>query len=211
MMKIKHVLVPFIGLCFGIAGNYANAQDYSWDHLPAIAAPVFKKDTFNIARYGAIPDGITLNTEPINKAIAECSRSGGGVVLVPAGLWLTGPIVLRSGVNLHIERAAILQFTDDRSQYPMVKGNWEGRPAVRCQSPISGEGLDNIAITGTGIIDGNGDVWRPASKDSFTAAEWNRMLAVPGSVLSDDGKALVSFGVWACRVEDQGSRSMAGG
>ncbi|HEY4336103.1 MAG TPA: glycoside hydrolase family 28 protein, partial [Puia sp.] len=164
------------------------AQDYSWDHLPVIAAPIFKSDTFNIARYGAKPDGISLNTESINKAIAECSHSGGGVVLVPAGLWLTGPIVLRSGVNLHIERAAILQFTDDHDQYPLVKGNWEGRPAVRCQSPISGEGLENVAITGTGVIDGNGDAWRPASKDSFTAAEWNRKLAVSGSVLSDDGK-----------------------
>jgi polygalacturonase len=188
-MKIKNTVIAVPVLFIALSACLdAGAQDYSWDNLPAIAAPVFKKDTFNIANYGARADGVTLNTEPIDKAIAECSRSGGGVVLVPAGFWLTGPIVLRSGVNLHIDRAAILQFTDDFSQYPLVKGNWEGRPAVRCQSPISGDGLENVAITGTGVIDGNGDAWRPASRDSFTAAEWSRKLAVPGSALSDDGK-----------------------
>jgi polygalacturonase len=190
MIKRKYLsITPLFAACLvlGVAFS-ARAQDYSWDHLPEIAAPSFKKDTFSIVRYGARADGITLNTASIDKAIAECSRSGGGVVLVPAGLWLTGPIVLRSGVNLHIDRAAILQFTDDFSQYPLVKGNWEGRPAVRCQSPISGEGLENVAITGTGVIDGNGDAWRPAFRDSFTAAEWSRKLAVSGSVLSEDGK-----------------------
>ena len=155
-------------------------------NLPEIVAPSFKTDTFSIVRYGAISDGITLNTQSIDKAIAECSRSGGGVVLVPAGFWLTGPIVLRSGVNLHIDRAAILQFTDDFSQYPLVKAI-EGRPAVRCQSPISGEGLENVAITGTEsstVTVTPGDRFR----DSFTAAEWSRKLAVSGSTLSDDGK-----------------------
>src|ERR1700744_181049 len=132
----------------------ALAQDYSWDHLPVITRPVFKKDTFSIAAYGAKPDGITLNTTAINEAIADCSRKGGGVVLVPGGLWLTGPIVLRSNVNFHVDRAAILQFTADFDQYPIVAGNYEGHPAARCQSPLSGADLANIAVTGTGIIAG---------------------------------------------------------
>jgi polygalacturonase len=165
----------------------AVSQDYSWDHLPVIHRPSFRKDTFNISRYGAIADGITLNTVAINKAIAECSSKGGGVVLVPQGLWVTGPLVLRSNVNLHVDRSAILQFTADYDQYPIVAGNWEGHPSARCQSPLSGTDLENIGITGTGIIDGNGDVWRWIAKDRLTESEWKKKVA-SGGVVTDDGK-----------------------
>ncbi|MGH7238023.1 MAG: glycosyl hydrolase family 28-related protein, partial [Candidatus Saccharimonadales bacterium] len=129
----------------------AQTQPYSWRHLPQATRPVFKKDTFNIVSYGAKPDGVSLNTKSIHAAIADCSAKGGGVVLVPQGFWLTGPVVLKSNVNLHISRAALLQFTDDKNQYPLVEGNYEGHAAVRNQSPISGAGLQNIGITGGGI------------------------------------------------------------
>ena len=178
-------------LAFFLSGVAATAtalaQDYSWDHLPVITRPVFKKDTFSIAAYGARPDGITLNTVAINDAIADCSRKGGGVVLVPQGLWLTGPIVLRSNVDFHVDRAAILQFTADYDQYPIVAGNWEGHPAARCQSPLSGTDIENVAITGSGIIDGNGDAWRWIAKDRLTDGEWKKKVA-SGGVVTDDGK-----------------------
>ncbi|HTI10741.1 MAG TPA: glycoside hydrolase family 28 protein [Puia sp.] len=163
------------------------AQDYSWDHLPSVQAPVFKKDTFSIRAFGAKPDGLTLNTAAINEAISDCSRKGGGVVMVPAGYWLTGPLILKSNVNFHIDRAAILQFTADFDQYPILAGNWEGHPAARCQSPISGTDLENIAITGTGIIDGNGDAWRWIAKDRLTEGEWKKKLA-SGGLVTEDGK-----------------------
>ena len=82
--------------------------------LPTVKSPVFKTDTLTITTFGAIPDGLTLNTSAINKAIDQCSRAGGGVVLVPRGLWLTGPIVLKSNVNLRLNRDALIQFTDQR-------------------------------------------------------------------------------------------------
>jgi polygalacturonase len=140
------------GLLLGACGLTANAQqkEYSWTNLPKIAQPVFKKDTVNILKYGAKSDGITLNTKAINNAINACSAKGGGVVLIPQGLWLTGPIVLKSNVNLHVSRAAILQFTDDKSQYPLVAGNYEGHPSPRNQSPISGTNLVNIGLTRRG-------------------------------------------------------------
>ena len=176
-----------IGMLAAMAVGGANAQEYSWDHLPAVQGPVFRQDTFNIVRYGAVQDPTRLNTAAINEAIADCSRKGGGVVLVPAGYWPTGPIVLRSGVNLRIDRAAILQFTADFSQYPLVEGNWEGHPAARCQSPISGTDLENIGITGGGIIDANGDAWRMLAKDRVPEGEWKKKVAA-GGVLSEDGK-----------------------
>lgn len=172
-------------LMTSIAAAAAQSTQYSWQNLPHITLPSFKNDTFNIKKYGAKPDGISLNTEPINKAIADCSAKGGGVVLIPQGFWLTGPLVLKSNVNLHISRAALLQFTADKNQYPLVEGNYEGHAAVRNQSPVSGTGLENIAITGEGIIDGHGEVWRAISRSRLTDAEWQKLVSSGGT---NDGK-----------------------
>jgi polygalacturonase len=166
----------------------ASAQIYTWNNLPKVRQTGFKADTFNIVKYGAKADGITLNTKSINDAITNCSSKGGGVVLVPGGLWMTGPIELKSNVNLHINRDAILQFTSDFNQYKLVAGNWEGRPAVRNQSPVSGTNLENVAITGTGIIDGNGDAWRMVKKDKLTETQWKNKVAA-GGIVSEDKKA----------------------
>ena len=155
--------------------------------MPVIKTPVFKKDTFNITAYGAKNDGIFLNTKAINTAITTCSNKGGGVVLIPGGLWLSGPIELKSNVNLHVSRDAILLFTADKSQYKLVEGNWEGQKAVRNQSPISGQNLVNIAITGKGVIDGNGDVWRAVKKDKLTESQWKNKVN-SGGIVSEDKK-----------------------
>jgi len=155
--------------------------------LPLIQQVKFKRDTTSIVSLGAKGDGITLNTQSINKTIAIVSQKGGGVVLIPSGLWLTGPIELKSNVNLHLKRDAILQFTDDFNQYRLVQGNWEGQPAWRNQSPISGLNLENIAITGTGIIDGNGGAWRMVKKDKLTETQWKTLVA-SGGIVSTDGK-----------------------
>ncbi|HVG16968.1 MAG TPA: glycoside hydrolase family 28 protein, partial [Chitinophagaceae bacterium] len=155
--------------------------------LPKVIAPLFKKDTFNILKFGGKPDGITLNTTNINSAIDACNKKGGGVVLIPAGLWLTGPIVLKSNVNLHLQKNALLQFSSDFNQYKLVEGNWEGLPQMRNQSPISATGAENIAITGYGIIDGAGEAWRMVKKDKLTEAQWKKLLS-SGGLLSDDKK-----------------------
>jgi polygalacturonase len=155
--------------------------------LPVVISPKFKKDTVSIVKFGAVPDGNTLNTKAINNAIETLAKRGGGVVLVPAGLWLTGPIELKSNINLHIAASATLLFTADKSQYPLVKANWEGLEQMRNQSPISATGATNIAITGKGIIDGNGDGWRAVKSDKLTASQWKKLVA-SGGVVSDDKK-----------------------
>jgi polygalacturonase len=155
--------------------------------LPFIKQPVFKKDSFYITKYGAKADGISLNTKSINAAINDCNNKGGGVVVIPTGLWLTGPIELKSNVNLHLQKNALLQFTKDLSQYKLVAGNWEGLAQMRNQSPLSATKAENIAITGFGIIDGNGDAWRMVKKDKLTETQWKKLVA-SGGVLSDDEK-----------------------
>jgi len=170
-----------------IYGQTAKTKTFSWNNLPVINKPVFKKDTFNIVKYRAVADGIYLNTDAINNAISDCSKKGGGVVLIPAGLWLSGPIYLKSGVNLHLKQGAFLVFTTDKSKYKIVEGDYEGKSAARNESPINGKNLQNIAITGKGIIDANGDVWRAVSQAKLTASQWKDKLS-SGGVLSDDNK-----------------------
>ena len=156
-------------------------------NLPVVTAPKFKKDTVNIQKIGGVADGYFLNTKTINGAIDALSKKGGGVVFVPAGLWLTGPIVLKNNINLHIAIGATLLFTPDKDQYPLVEANWEGLPQMRNQSPISATNATNIAVTGKGIIDGNGDVWRAVKSDKLTASQWKKKIE-SGGVLSDDKK-----------------------
>lgn len=186
-MKLNQTLLLAVLTSAAIV-THAQSGPYSWANLPRIQVPVFKKDTFNITQFGAKPDGITLNTAAINKAIAACSKKGGGVVYVPQGIWLTGPLELQSNVNLHVSRSALVQFTGDKSQYKLVETNFEGKKTVRNQPPISGRNLENIAITGEGVIDGNGDVWRMVKKDKLTESEWKKLIA-SGGVTSADGKS----------------------
>lgn len=155
--------------------------------LPVVNLPKFRKDTINIIRYGAVGNGQFLNTAAIHSAIESLSKKGGGVVLVPAGIWLTGPLVLKSNINLHLAPGSTLLFTSDKSQYPLVEANWEGLPQMRNQSPVSATGAVNIAITGKGIIDGNGDAWRSVKSDKLTVSQWKKLVA-SGGVLSEDKK-----------------------
>lgn len=162
-----------------------STQPWPVADLPVVEVPVFKADTFNVVKYGAVSDGITLNTASINTAITACSENGGGVVLIPAGLWLTGPVELKSNVNLHLASDAVLSFTKDFNQYKLIETSWEGVGAMRNQSPISGTNLENIAITGNGIVDGNGDAWRMVKKDKLTASQWEKLLASGGALSTD--------------------------
>jgi polygalacturonase len=162
-----------------------NAQ--SGQKMPEVKLPVFRKDTLSILKFNAVGNGLVLNTRSINDAINQQSAKGGGVVLIPKGIWLSGPVVLKSNVNVHLSTGATLLFTSDFNQYPLVKGNWEGIPQMRNQSPISASGATNIAITGNGIIDGNGDAWRMVKKDKLNETQWSRLVA-SGGVLSDDKK-----------------------
>lgn len=129
-----------------------------------------------------------MNTKSINNAIAAINKKGGGVVVIPAGLWLTGPVELKSNVNLHLQRNALLQFTTDFDEYPLVKSNWEGLPQMRNQSPVWATGEQNIAITGYGIIDGAGDAWRMVKKEKLTESNWKKLVA-SGGVVSEDKKS----------------------
>jgi DNA sulfur modification protein DndE len=156
--------------------------------LPKIYTPHFRQDTLSILANGAVADGKTLNSLAINKTIDQMAEKGGGVVKIPAGLWLTGPIVMKSNINLYVEKNALIIFTSDLSQYPLVVSSFEGVDAARCQSPITAENLSNIAITGKGVFDGNGFFWRPLKKDKMNESGWKHHLQTYGGALTEDKK-----------------------
>jgi DNA sulfur modification protein DndE len=158
-------------------------QKYEFE-LPNVAGTAFKKDTFNIVSYGAVSSAKMLNTTAIQQAIDMAAKQGGGVVRIPSGFFVTGAITLRSNINLHLDPGAVLQFSSDAAQYPLVRTSWEGVEAIRAQSPISAKGERNIAITGSGIIDGAGEAWRPVKKGKLTAGEWEKLVR-SGGVLDD--------------------------
>lgn len=181
---IKIALAAFLS---AVASAGIHAQ-YSWNNLPAVKETSFKKDSFNIVSYGAMAEGGTvLNTASIAKAMDACHANGGGVVVVPAGIWLTGPIQLQSNVNLYIQKGAMLLFTADKQAYELVEGSYEGRSSARNQSPIWANNAENIAITGSGVIDGNGDIWRALNKSQVNESFWKEKIR-SGGVLSEDGK-----------------------
>ncbi|MCD8167653.1 MAG: glycoside hydrolase family 28 protein [Bacteroides sp.] len=154
--------------------------------MPLLAPPVFPKNEVSIQDFEGVGDGYALNTQAFARAIDALSQQGGGRLIIPAGVWLTGPIVLKSNINLHLEDRAIILFSPNKDLYPLVETSFEGLDTRRCQSPISGNNLENIAITGSGAIDGNGHYWRPLKKQKVSESEWKNTISRGGVFKRDD-------------------------
>jgi polygalacturonase len=187
ILLLPGLLIAFVGVFAQSTSEkdlqfYLNSAPFK---MPAITVPTFSNKAFNIKDYGAVSDGQTLNTQAIAKAVDACAKAGGGRVVVPAGSWLTGPIELKSNINLHVERGGLVLFTPDLTQYPIIKAS-STSSSYTPASPIYGYDLKNIAITGDGIIDGNGQAWRPVKKSKVTASEWKDLVAGGGVVGKGD-------------------------
>src|SRR5687768_15902143 len=105
---------------------------------------------FHVKDFGAIGDGQQLDTIAIAAAIQACADAGGGRVTFSTGIYLTGPIELRSDVELHLSAGATVRFSRNYDDYPLVVTHYEGQETVTCRSPIWGENLRNVSITGRG-------------------------------------------------------------
>jgi len=146
-----------------------------WEQVPLILEkiipPVFADRDFNITDYGAIGDGESDCTEAFRKAIKACNQAGGGRVVVPAGKFLTGAIHLKSNVNLNVTAEATILFsTDSRKYLPVVYSRFEGMECMNYSPFIYAYEQENIAITGTGLLDGQADNeawWNWVTKPEF--------------------------------------------
>jgi polygalacturonase len=113
----------------------------------------------DVKDFGALGDGIALDTPAIQNAIAAASQVGGGTVFVPAGKYVTGSIFVRDNITLHIDAGAVLLGSENVADYPMVAMRWEGMTQPTHAPLITGDGLRNIAVAGRGTIDGRGEMW----------------------------------------------------
>lgn len=142
--------------------------------------PDFPSLKMSIMELGAISNthdesSIETTTTAIQKTICSVNEQGGGTVVIPAGIWYTGPIELLSNVRLHLEPQAVLKFIKDKKYYPLIVRNYEGEDCIKAVSPIHAECADNIAITGKGVIDGSGELWRPVKQCKVTDKLWNEL------------------------------------
>ncbi|WNH11202.1 glycoside hydrolase family 28 protein [Thalassobellus suaedae] len=170
-----------------ISINETNIYEGIEFSMPKVNTTSFPDYQVSITDFGAITGGIVKNTDAFAKAINDVSIKGGGQIIVPRGIWLTGPITFKSNINLHLEDGALIVFSDDFDDYPIVKTSFEGLNTVRCISPINANNVENIAITGHGTIDGSGDAWRPVKRSKMTDSQWKNLVN-SGGVLSQNGK-----------------------
>jgi unsaturated rhamnogalacturonyl hydrolase len=154
------VVVAFLVGCAPVVlGGTAAGESVGWDTateiLARIRAPTFPARDFVITDFGAVPGGAQDSTDAIRRAIQACHDAGGGRVVVPKGLFLTGAIHLKSNVNLHLERDATLQFKSDPAAYlPVVFTRWEGIECMNYSAFIYAFEQENVAVTGEGTLDG---------------------------------------------------------
>ncbi len=193
--KVFERIFFFLFSLFFISCSSTNKSDsykyaYLYDNLKfemeKIQRPTFPNNKVNLRDFGAVSDGETLNTQAFAAAMEKLAQKGGGTLVVPSGVWYTGPIVFESNINLHLEKGALILFSSNFDLYPLVETSFEGLETHRCQSPISGRSLENIAITGQGSINGSGQDWRPLKKEKVPENFWKNKLKSGGVVLNNN-------------------------
>ena len=170
----------------------AEAQDYSkyYQNLPTnvaqVKAPQIPANEVKLTEVGGVGDGVTLNTEAFENGIKKLQKmpGKGGRLTVPQGVWLTGPIQLKDNIELHLDKNAIILMSPDKSLFVDAK-----KPDGKCLVGIKASKRKNIAITGEGIIDGNGDHWRPVKRNKVSDVEWNKYKNVIGGITKGEGKS----------------------
>lgn len=148
--------------------------------MPRVQEPIIPDNVVNITDFGAVPGGQVLNTLAFADAIDAVTAKGGGKVVIPAGIWLTGPIILKSKLELYTEPGALVIFSPDKDLYPIIETSFEGLDTWRCISPIYGKGLEDVAFTGHGVWDGSGDAWRFVKRFKLTENQWRKLVASGG-------------------------------
>ncbi len=150
MTRLIAIIIAAMSLGAFAQAPAAEGPDFV-NEVVNMKAPVFPERTLSIAKTGAKKG--KLATAAIQKAIDRISAQGGGTVVVPAGEWLTGRLMLKSNVHLHIEEGAVLEFTGDLADYlPAVPSRYEGADVQSLGAMIYANNQQNIAVTGKGHL-----------------------------------------------------------
>lgn len=138
-----------------------------WMMLAFIATK--PKNRYLITNYGAKGDSVTINTQAIQKTIDECMARGGGIVVVPKGIFSSGAIFLKKGVDLLIEKGGVLKGSTNPDDYPQINTRWEGEERLWTSAFINIIDQQGTSISGEGTIDGSGDVWTKIGRQQYLA------------------------------------------
>lgn len=193
MKKMTLLLATVLATLSAYAGDYTHYYEQLPKPMNVLQAPSFPENHVSLTDFGAVGDGVTLCTEAFSKAISKLAKQGGGHLNVPAGVWLTGPISLKDNIDLHLEKNAIIVLTPDK-QLHFKTDDDTGLREERATPGITASRRRNVAITGSGIIDGNGEWWRPVKRSKVSDVEWN-MYREKGGTVSNDGSLWYAYGL----------------
>ena len=185
---MKKILISLLAICGWAAASFASgAKDYSkyYQNLPVQmqqpTLPTIPDNQVSILDFGGNGNGQAMNTQAFSKAISKLNKMGGGHLNVPAGIYLTGLISLKDNIDLHLEKNAIIVFSEDKND--LIKIDEEtGLKEDRATPAINASKRKNISITGEGTIDGNGEWWRPVKRSKVSDVEWNRFKQMGGTL-----------------------------
>ncbi|MGB6545669.1 MAG: glycoside hydrolase family 28 protein [Candidatus Acidiferrales bacterium] len=168
----------------GAAGRYG-AQGATAVPMGTAGSPYI----FSVGAFGAVGDGKTLCTAAIQAAIDACSKAGGGTVVVPPGVYLTGPLFLKSHIVFEVVAGATLLGSGNFSDYPTMAGRWEGLDRTVFASLLTGSDLENVTIQGRGTLDGQGQIWWDAFRKTMALRRQANLMGrepenPPGSPLA---------------------------
>jgi len=148
----------------------------------SIAAPVASSPAgkeASITDFGAKPDGTTMNTAAIQKAIESLAGQGGGTLVIPQGTFLSGAIFLKPGVNLRLDKGAVLKGSTDVKDYPQTNTRIEGHFQQWLPALVNAVESDHLRITGEGTLDGSGTPFWAAFRTAIAADRNTKNLDVP--------------------------------
>ena len=190
-MKRNLILALAVMLCSSFAA--ANAKDATSvdgdtyaryyqnmpKQMPMVTVPSIPDNSVSLLDAGGNGDGVTSNTAAFKKAISMLNKQGGGHLVVPAGIYITGLISLKDNIDLYLEKNAIIVASPDKADH--LKTNADGTKENRPSPLISASKRKNVSITGEGVIDGNGEYWRAVKKSKMSSVEWNDYKAMGGT------------------------------
>jgi len=183
---MKRLILTFLAALLPLlapAGDYTDLYRDLPIGIARPATPGIPAYTVNLTDFGGVGDGVTLNTEAFAAALKALRKAGGGHLVVPPGVFLTGPVELQDRTDLHLERGALILFSPDKRDF-LKKG--------KIVPGILAKGKKDVSITGEGIIDGNGEWWRGVKRGKVSDVEWNRFRSMGGTV---EGNIWYPFGL----------------
>lgn len=177
LMKRHSLVLGFLLSLFAVVAKDYNSYYLGTPiELQQVKSPAIPDRTLSISDCGGVGDGVTLCTEAFRLGIQQLSEQGGGRLVVPQGIWLTGPIELKSNIDLHLEKNALVIFSPDKSLYRTGDGSGRYLPL------IGGNHLHDVSITGQGTLDGNGKYWRPVKRGKMSDEEWKQYNYLGGYI-----------------------------